>query len=131
MLHRSIRREEQVIALVREGIPVHALERVSETLDCSEQRVADLVGVSSRTLARRKREKAGVLEPEASDRLFRLAGVLARAESVLGDLSKASRWLRAVNRALGGEAPLDLLDTDVGTREVEAVLGRIEHGVFS
>jgi uncharacterized protein (DUF2384 family) len=40
-------------------------------------------------------------------------------------------WLAAPNRALEGTAPLSLLDTDIGTQEVEAVLTRIEQGVFS
>jgi putative toxin-antitoxin system antitoxin component (TIGR02293 family) len=50
---------------------------------------------------------------------------------VLGSTDKAARWLHTENRALGGQTPLALLDTDLGTRQVEEVLGRIEHGVFS
>jgi putative toxin-antitoxin system antitoxin component (TIGR02293 family) len=131
VLGRVLSRREQVIDLVREGIPVEALERVSDALGTSDLRVADLLGVSARTLARRKRERDGVLDESASDRLFRLAGVLARAEEALGDRARAVRWLAAPNRALGGSVPLDLLDTDLGTRAVEAVLGRIESGVYS
>jgi hypothetical protein len=33
------------------------------------------------------------------------------------------------HRALNGEAPLQLLDTDVGARQVEDVLGRLEYGM--
>ncbi len=69
--------------------------------------------------------------PEGSDRLRRLVRVFARAEEVLGSSGKASRWLSRTNRALGGETPLSLLDTDAGSQEVEAVLGRIEKGVYS
>jgi len=32
---------------------------------------------------------------------------------------------------LGGERPLDQLDTDVGAREVEDILGRIAYGIYS
>ena len=42
-----------------------------------------------------------------------------------------SRWLHTANRALGGQMPLQLLDTDLGSRQVEEILGRIEYGVFS
>jgi putative toxin-antitoxin system antitoxin component (TIGR02293 family) len=61
----------------------------------------------------------------------RVARVTVRAEEALGDRAKAERWMRAPNRALGGARPLDLLESDGGMREVERVLGRIEHGVFS
>ena len=44
---------------------------------------------------------------------------------------KASTWLRRPNRALNNERPLRLLDTDVGARQVEDILGRIAHGVVS
>jgi putative toxin-antitoxin system antitoxin component (TIGR02293 family) len=80
-------------------------------------------------LARRKDKRT--LNPVESDRLYRLARVALMAIEVLGSHEKAKQWLERPNRALGGETPLSLLDTDIGARQVEAVLGRIEHGVFS
>jgi putative toxin-antitoxin system antitoxin component (TIGR02293 family) len=50
---------------------------------------------------------------------------------MIGDEQKAVQWLLAPNRALGGERPLDRLDTDLGTRDVEDILGRIAYGVYS
>ena len=50
-------------------------------------------------------------------------------EKVLGDRVKASAWLQRRNRALGGEPPLSWLDTDLGSRQVEDILGRLAHGV--
>jgi uncharacterized protein (DUF2384 family) len=38
-------------------------------------------------------------------------------------------WLARENRALGGQTPLSLADTDLGARSVEALLGRIGHGL--
>lgn len=131
VLHRVVTRPDQVIALVRAGIPVRALERMAHVLGAPLQRIAALVGISGRTLARRRRVREGRLDVAASDRLLRLAQVLARAEDVLGTEEKAVHWLCAANRALGGGVPLDLLDTDFGTRAVEVVLSRIEHGVYS
>lgn len=83
----------------------------------------------SRMLARRKVEQR--LRPNESDRLYRFVRIATRASEVLGEEDKALQWLRAPNRALGGRSPLSRLDTDLGTREVEEILGRIEHGVFS
>ncbi|MBI2318149.1 MAG: DUF2384 domain-containing protein [Betaproteobacteria bacterium] len=60
-----------------------------------------------------------------------MARVAARAVEVLESPEKAASWLRRPNRALGGVAPLELLDTDAGVREVEAVIWRIAYGVYS
>ncbi len=87
------------------------------------------IAISERTLARRKSEAR--LRRDESDRVYRLARIVARTIDILGSRDKASRWLRKKNRALADQAPLELLDTDAGTRQVEAVLGRIEHGVVS
>ena len=61
----------------------------------------------------------------------RLARLLVRAEEALGDPLKARRWLSKPSRALGGQRPLSLLDSDTGALSVERILGRIEHGVYS
>jgi putative toxin-antitoxin system antitoxin component (TIGR02293 family) len=50
---------------------------------------------------------------------------------VLGSEDKASAWLRRPNRALDNELPIRLLDTDVGARQIEDLLGRIAHGLVS
>jgi putative toxin-antitoxin system antitoxin component (TIGR02293 family) len=49
----------------------------------------------------------------------------------LGSEEKAIQWLRRPNRALGNQTPLELMDTDIGAKQVEDVLGRIEHGNIS
>jgi putative toxin-antitoxin system antitoxin component (TIGR02293 family) len=48
-----------------------------------------------------------------------------------GDVAGAVRWLASAKRALGGQAPLTYSRTEVGAREVENLIGRLEHGVFS
>ncbi|MBI1788351.1 MAG: DUF2384 domain-containing protein [Acidobacteria bacterium] len=66
-----------------------------------------------------------------SDRTVRMARVYAQAVETIGDREKAVEWLSAPNRALGGERPLDQLDTDAGAQMVEEILGRIAYGVYS
>lgn len=114
---------------VRRGLPYAALEALMKGLGLTREQVAEALHLPERTLARRKKERR--LHPDESDRLFRLARIAAQAAGVLGSTEKAARWLQKPNRALGGRVPLSLLDTDAGTREVEEVLGRIEHGVVS
>jgi putative toxin-antitoxin system antitoxin component (TIGR02293 family) len=126
---RAVRTPEELKAWIREGLPFSSLETVMERFRLNRDEVSSALDLPPRTLARRKQERR--LRPAESDRLFRLARLAAQAVEVLGSEDKASRWLHTPNRALGGEAPLTLLDTDLGARQVEDLLGRIEHGVYS
>lgn len=83
-----------------------------------------------RTLDRRRKSGELLTIPE-SDRVVRLERIVALAERVFGDPDKAHRWLRRPNRALNGAAPVDLLESENGAREVEQLLGRVEYGMFS
>ena len=118
-----------VIERVRGGLPMAEFHLTREMLGLSEDRLAGLLGMSRATLHRRK--KTGHLDRAESDRLVRYARLLARAVSALGNQDRARSWLAAPAVAFHGECPLDYADTEVGAREVEALLGRLEHGVFS
>jgi putative toxin-antitoxin system antitoxin component (TIGR02293 family) len=85
--------------------------------------------LSTRSLQRRRRE--GRLARHESDRLYRLARIVALAKHYLGSDEIATQWLKQPNRALGGRAPLELTDTEIGARSVENVLGRIAYGGVS
>jgi putative toxin-antitoxin system antitoxin component (TIGR02293 family) len=88
-----------------------------------------MLSMPERTMARR--QKQARLTADESDRLIRVARVMANAKRVLGSRDKAAHWLRTANRALDGAAPLSLLDTDIGAEQVSEILGRIEHGIYS
>ncbi len=123
-----VRSPEELKEWIREGLPFTSLERVMERFGLSREEISSTLDLPLRTLARRKQERR--LHRDESDRLFRLVRIAAQATETLGDDS-GKRWLHTPNRALGGQRPLDLLDTDLGSRQVEEVLGRIEHGVYS
>jgi len=114
---------------VRSGLPYSALEALAERLNAPLGELGDALRIPARTLARRR--SVGRLSAGESDRLVRLGRIAALAEEVLGNRARAARWLRQSNRALGQAVPLRRLDTDLGAREVETVLLRIEHGVYS
>jgi putative toxin-antitoxin system antitoxin component (TIGR02293 family) len=121
---------ERLIGCLREGLAVTSVERVMKGLGIeSTESLLPIIGMSSRTYARRKQSNQA-LTPLESDRLYRLAKIESLAEGVLGDKESANDWLQSPNRALGA-APLTLLDTEAGTEQVETILSRIEHGVYS
>jgi putative toxin-antitoxin system antitoxin component (TIGR02293 family) len=111
---------------VREGLP---LSVVDQALADGRISLAELdrLAVPRKTLAHRR--GLGSLTPDQSDRFSRLLRIIEEAEATFGDTGKAHTWLRRPTTLLDGEAPLDRLDTDIGTRQVEAMLGRISHGL--
>ena len=113
-----------------EGLSYAAFDRLKRRLKVSPQELADAALITQRTLARRK--KAGRMQPDESDRLVRLARVFSRAiEMYVGNVDAAKDWLIRSNRVLGGASPFEMAKTEVGAREVENLITRIEHGVFS
>jgi putative toxin-antitoxin system antitoxin component (TIGR02293 family) len=115
-----------LVRVVRLGLPVGAAQHMLDSGRLTPAEM-DRVVLPRRTLANRR--KVGTLTADQSDRLLRIARVLATADDTFGSVDKAGHWLRRPTQVLAGERPLDLLDTEEGAREVEALLGRIAHGI--
>jgi putative toxin-antitoxin system antitoxin component (TIGR02293 family) len=130
VLKKRIGTPAQLMTLIREGLPADILPTIAAELSMDRSAVAKVVGISGRTLSRRLASRSR-LSAEESDRMVRLARVLALANDTLGDRAKASSWLQTPNRALQGSTPFELLDTDAGVQSVETILGRIAYGIYS
>lgn len=117
-----------VLKAVQKGLPWKAFERLVENIGLPADQVGAMLGIPKRTLARRKVEKR--FPPDESDRLLRAARVFATVLRLFdGDREAATEWLTTLDIALNA-APMDLVQTDVGAREVERVIGALEHGIF-
>jgi putative toxin-antitoxin system antitoxin component (TIGR02293 family) len=128
-LGRSFQTAADLQTAIRQGFPQSVVEEVMHAAGLTLKELATTLDLSARSLQRRRRE--GRLARHESDRLYRLARIIALAKYYLGDGPKATRWLRRPNRALGGGAPLELVDTELGARTVENILGRIAYGGVS
>ncbi len=129
VLGRSLRTETDLQTAIREGFPQTVVEEVMHTAGLTLKELAASLDLSPRSLQRRRR--AGRLARYESDRVYRLARIVALAKRFVGEGEAASRWLKRPNRALGGRTPLELMDTEPGARAVENVLGRIAYGGVS
>jgi len=130
VLGKTIKHAGDLAHLVRKGLPAGSVTALAEKLHLGHSVLSRKLGIPQRTLTRRL-SQASLLTPAESDRTFRIARVYAHAVEMIGDEDKAIEWMSTPNRALGGERPLDQLDTDMGARMVEDVLGRIAYGVYS
>ena len=115
-------------AAVRTGFAYRALDRFARETELSLNAVGELIRIPDRTLARRKID--GRLQPEESDRLLRASRIFGLAIDLFeGDRIAALHWLSSAQHALGNATPMELIQTDVGAREVENLIARLEHGV--
>ena len=119
----------ETVERIRAGLPMVEFTALQDLLGLSAEALAQHLAISRSTLVRRR--KSGRLDMQESDRLLRYARLYARAHAVLQDEAAAKDWLKQPARALDFVTPLSFAETEVGAREVEALLGRIEHGVFS
>ena len=117
------------VEIIHEGLPVTELEDLQESLDVPMETLAVKLGISKTTLHRRK--ASGKLDTGESDRVIRFARILGKAVQVMESEKNARNWMRSPQVGLGGATPFDYIETEVGAREVEDLLGRIEYGVYS
>lgn len=118
-----------LISSIQAGLKFQELDALRESLGVPMQKLADKLGISKATLQRRKQE--GRFHSAESDRLLRFARLMGKAVEVMETEDNARRWVNSPQVGLGGAIPLDFAETEVGAREVEDLLGRIEHGVYS
>ena len=111
----------RLLERLNDGLSFASFDRFRQNIALSQEELATLVQISPRTLARRKAQKK--LETDESDRLVRLSRVFGKTVDLFeGDDTAARRWLSRPQPGLGGKKPLDLLNSEVGAREVEALI---------
>ena len=129
VLGRSLGSQRELCEAIRQGFPPAVVEELMQASGLTLKELAESLDLSPRSLQRRRR--SGRLARFESDRLYRLARIIALAQQSFGNRESAARWLKRSNRALGGAAPIGSMDTELGARQVENVLGRIAYGGIS
>ena len=127
ILRARVRTLMDLAQLVSNGLPFRSLRAVAERYPEPYRRRIEQLVVPRTTLQRR--EASGVLSPEESERLERVARLSALAEYVWESRDAAQQWLTTPLPLLRNEAPLDLAATDLGARRVEDVLWKLEHSL--
>jgi putative toxin-antitoxin system antitoxin component (TIGR02293 family) len=127
ILKRRVRSLGDLHTAVAAGLPKATLGHTVRYLiaDRGEaRRVMERI-VAPATYKRRKT----LLMPDESERVERLARVIATAEQVWDSREDARAFLTAPHRQLQGQRPVDAARTELGARRVEELLGQIAHGL--
>ncbi|MFN2444274.1 MAG: antitoxin Xre/MbcA/ParS toxin-binding domain-containing protein [Vicinamibacterales bacterium] len=112
---------------IQAGLPYKTLEHLTRRFALPKGPLAFVLALPPSTEVRRRRSNR--LSPLESDRLYRVARILAHARRTFGNDEAASTWLSRANRALGGDVPFDQLRTELGAERVETILNRLDYGV--
>ena len=117
------------IGRIHAGLSFRAVQNLQKALDVPMDKLASVLGISRATLHRRKIQ--GKIDKDESEKLVRYQRLLKKAEDVFGGGDSAREWLTSPQAGLGNAVPIDFAKTEIGAREVENLLGRIEYGVYS
>lgn len=126
-LRRDIQSLNELRIAVERGLPLRALHNTVNRIAATRKEAAALVQeiVPRTTLHRRKTR----LSKAESERLERLARMTALAEEVWEDRDLAHEFLLGAQPQLGGRRPVEMADSDLGTRQVEEILFRLEYSL--
>jgi putative toxin-antitoxin system antitoxin component (TIGR02293 family) len=114
---------------VERGLPIKAYGALARTLHLTPEEEDRLLQNSLRTRARWKHRTR--LDVPTSDRVVRLARILALATDVLESEAHAVAWMREPSEALRDRTPLETVATDIGAEKVTNMLYQMEHGVYA
>jgi putative toxin-antitoxin system antitoxin component (TIGR02293 family) len=125
----SARHSHDLIETVHKGLAYKALELFSQQSGIPILEIAAVMNIPDRTLARRRARRR--FAPDESERLLRISRIYEQAVDLFdGDVHSAVAWLRTKRRVLANHAPLNYSATELGAREVENLIGQLEHGIF-
>ena len=137
VLGRKVRDYADLDAVIEAGLPVGAVDEIRNTV------AGKTVVVRSRqAIAAFKRNNpervhgvgqglfmAKAASPERSRKLERLARLYALAERVFGGRAYANEFLHKPHSRLDGRAPIECIETELATKQVEQILNAIAYGL--
>lgn len=132
-LKRSIDSRLDAHDAIVHGLPADVLEHLVQNVQILHE--ADIlqkaVGVSVRTVQRRRDAPAKPLSSEQSGRAWKFAEILSKATELFGGQEAAENWLVTPAIGLEQRRPVDLLTTPAGVKLVEDLLVRMDYGVYA
>jgi len=128
-LKEKVRTQLDLVKLGGKGVSKGTVVRLARHLSIGLKGIAPLLSVNQRTIQRLGAGK--VFSRPVSERILRIALVVARGEKIFGDRERFNIWLKEPNKAMANQTPLSLLASDFGIDMILDELGRIEHGIIS
>ena len=121
---------QAVIEMIEDGLSTVVFRELCNLLDISDKALAEVIKIPISTLAKRK--KRGHFSSTESERIYRILNLYKQAlDTFDGNEEYARKWLKEDAYGLGGVPPLGFAKTELGAKEVEQLLIRIDEGIFA
>ena len=136
-LHRASPFER--IAMIKLGVRAAEAKRIIADLAIGQGAALKALKLSPATV-NKKAKQGQVLSPGESERVIGFAKLVGQLEEVIqesGDpegfdaAAWLARWLKEPLPALGGERPIDLMDTMEGQTLVSTTLAQLQSGAYA
>jgi putative toxin-antitoxin system antitoxin component (TIGR02293 family) len=125
----SVRNDNDLIDIIRAGIPKQAMTHFMDVANLTMLEMAAIIHTTDRTLRRYQPQQK--LPQEQSERMVEMARLYTRGAEVFHGMGKFIKWMETNILPLGNKKPKEYLDTSIGINLLMDELGRIEHGVFA
>ncbi len=126
----GIYRVSRLVQDLREGLPLQRALELKELFGLADEQLAVVLGISRATLMRLKKQR-DALTQDQGDRVIRFERLFQKAYAVFDNADAVRQWFKTPAYGLNGEPPLQFAETEVGAREVETLLDRLEYGVYA
>ena len=123
----DIGRRLGLVEEIREGFGFAQVAALAKEAGVATDELIALGIIPRRTFTHSKRNQR--FTPAQSARLVRFFRIQQKAKGTFGSAEKAMQWLKRPTKPLQDHAPVSLLDTEEGSRLVEDLLTRIDHGI--
>lgn len=115
--------------IVRDGVSKNDLELLKRKTALDYTMLAKALSVTRATLINKKKNEK--FNAGLSEKILGMADLYSYGFEVFEDEDRFNQWMSKPNKALGGQAPYDLIDNQFGREEVKNLIGRIDYGVYS
>ena len=115
--------------VAEDGISKDALESLKEKAGLDYDQLSQLLNVARTSLISKKGKDK--FDANVSGKILALAEIYSFGYEVFEDRNRFNEWIFNSNKALGGDAPFDILHNSFGKEEVKNLIGRIDYGIYS
>lgn len=114
---------------ILDGVSVSNVSVLAKRFSVSMKELSYILGISERTLQKRKSEVGYKLDKNLSERCINLNNLFSFAVDYFGNEKSAAIWFQTENTGLGSVTPFSLCETFYGMSRVENTLVKLKHGM--
>lgn len=127
------------VRIIKDGVSTSYVDRMARAMGMPKERLLPALGLSPATVNRRARESKK-LSTEDSERVVGMARLVGQVQAMVNESGDpngfnaaewVARWLEAPLAALGGQRPVELMDTTEGQAIVSNLLARVQSGAYA